>query len=78
MGLKSKYRIFFAIPFDSATKSLYEDVKRKLMKKYSNLTIIIGNEETGPSPKYSNIASFKAQNTDLFRGNSSQKFKKQT
>jgi len=66
MGLKADYRIFFAIPFDSATKSLYEYIKEELIKKYQKLTIIIGTEETGPSPKYSDISTFKAQNNDLF------------
>ena len=59
------HRIFFAIPFDSATTKLYEGIKESLRQNYPNLITIIGNKEVGPSPFYSSIASFKAQNRKL-------------
>lgn len=65
--MKKKYRIFFAIPFDSASRNLYERIRKKIRKLYSEpeLTTVIGNKEVGPSPEYSAIASFKAQNREL-------------
>jgi hypothetical protein len=63
--MKPSHRIFFAIPFDSATKQLYERVAKRLRKRYKGLSTIIGNEEVGPSPFYSSIATFKAQNREL-------------
>jgi hypothetical protein len=63
--MKPSHRIFFAIPFDSATKKLYERVASCLRQRYKTLSTIIGNEEVGPSPPYSSIASFKAQNREL-------------
>jgi hypothetical protein len=63
--MKPSHKIFFAIPFDSATKQLYRRVTERLRQRYKMLSTIIGNEEVGPSPLYSNIASFKAQNREL-------------
>jgi hypothetical protein len=65
--MNKHYRIFFAIPFDSATKNLYERIRKKIKKRYNNLkiTTIIGNEEVGPPPKYSDIATFKSQNREM-------------
>jgi len=65
--MKTHYRIFFAIPFDSATKNLYERIRIIIKERYKNLTIstVIGNKEIGPSPKYSDIAFFKSQNREL-------------
>jgi aromatic ring-cleaving dioxygenase len=63
--MKTGYKLFFAIPFDSATKNLYERVRNKITKRYPYVTIVIGNQEVGPSPIYSNIVSFKAQNREL-------------
>src|SRR5437763_17202593 len=64
-GGKRTHRIFFAIPFDSATSKLYERIRQSLRRSYPTLVIIIGNKEVGPSPYYSDIASFKAQNREL-------------
>ena len=61
------YKVFFAIPFDSATKNLYGRICRTIRKWYPNVTAVIGNEEVGPSPEYSDLASFKAQNRELTR-----------
>ncbi len=63
--MKRAHKIFFAIPFDSATTKLYEDIRRVVKKRYPRVTTVIGTEEVGPSPDYSDIASFKAQNTEL-------------
>ena len=60
-----QYRIFFAIPFDSATKKLYERITKRLRSHYAGLVTIVGNKEVGPSPFYSSVASFKAQNRQL-------------
>jgi tetratricopeptide (TPR) repeat protein len=63
--MKRSHRIFFAIPFDSATKQLYERVTEDLRKRYKGLITTIGVEEVGPSPRYSEIVTFKAQNSEL-------------
>ncbi len=64
MGIKASYRIFFAIPFDSATHEMYARIAEVIREKYS-VTTIIGTKEIGPSRDYSNIASFKAQNAEM-------------
>src|SRR5208283_2140794 len=61
------YKLFFAIPFDSATKNLYGRISSRIRKQYSNVTTVIGSQEVGPSPEYSDFASFKAQNRELTR-----------
>jgi hypothetical protein len=63
--MKRSHRIVFAIPFDSATKQLYDRVAKRLRQRYKTLSTIIGTEEVGPSPSYSSIATFKAQNREL-------------
>jgi aromatic ring-cleaving dioxygenase len=63
MGIKT-YRVFFAIPFDSATREMYERVGAKIRTKFG-VNTTIGTKEIGPSPQYSDIASFKAQNTEM-------------
>lgn len=63
--MKRSHRVFFAIPFDTATTKLYERVTKSLRQRYRTLTTIIGKDEVGPSPRYSKIASFKAQNREL-------------
>lgn len=63
--MKKEHKIFFAIPFDSATMNLYNRISDKIRNKYSNVTTVIGNQEVGPSPEYSNIVSFKSQNQEL-------------
>jgi len=63
--MKPAYKLFFAIPFDSATKNLYDRVCRTIRKQYPSVTTVIGNQEVGPSPMYSDIASFKVQNREL-------------
>jgi len=65
--MKTDHKLFFAIPFDSATKNLYERICREIKKKYPTITSVIGNEEIGPSLEYSDFASFKAQNKELTR-----------
>jgi hypothetical protein len=60
-----QYRIFFAIPFDSPTTKLYERITKSLRGQYRGLITIVGNKQAGPSPFYSSIASFKAQNREL-------------
>lgn len=64
---KKKYRIFLAIPFDSASRSLYEGIKKKITEQFPEfeLTMIFGIEQVRPSEKYPSIDSFKAQNQQL-------------
>src|SRR2546426_12302648 len=64
MALKTSHRVFFAIPFDSTTKEMYGDIASRLKERY-NVTSVFGNMEISPSPEYSEIVSFKAQNSDL-------------
>jgi nucleoside 2-deoxyribosyltransferase len=63
--MKTAHKLFFAIPFDSATINLYKRVCRTIRKRYPAVTTVIGNQEVGPSPRYSTFASFKAQNREL-------------
>ena len=63
--MKKEHKIFFAIPFDSATKNLYKSISDKLRNQYSTITTVIGNQEVGPSQDYSDIVSFKSQNKEL-------------
>lgn len=63
--MKSSHKLFFAIPFDSATRNLYEKISLTIRNRYPDITTVIGNQEIGPSPRYSDIASFKAQNREL-------------
>jgi nucleoside 2-deoxyribosyltransferase len=65
--MKREHRIFFAIPFDSATKNLYDRISCRIRKQYPFITTVIGNQEVGPSPEYSEIVSFKSQNRELAR-----------
>ncbi len=63
--MKTHHKLFFAVPFDSATKILYEKISSKIRDRYPGVTTVIGNYEMGPSPNYSDIATFKAQNREL-------------
>jgi len=63
--MKTKHKIFFAIPFDSATKALYDRVAVAIGHTFPSVTAVIGSKSVGPPPRYSNIAAFKAQNCDL-------------
>ncbi len=65
--MKNKYKIFFAIPFDSASRNLYECIKKRIWERYSEfeLTMVFGKEEVSPSRKSFPIASFKTQNQQL-------------
>jgi nucleoside 2-deoxyribosyltransferase len=63
--MKTEHRLFFAIPYDSATKNLYDLVCCNIRERYPSVTTVIGIQEVGPSPEYSQIATFKAQNREL-------------
>ncbi len=65
--MKPSHKLFFAIPFDSATRGLYERISEKIRTCHPSVATIIGNREVGPSPAHSDIASFKAQNRELTR-----------
>ncbi len=69
--MKNKFTIFFAIPFDSLTRTAYETLQEKLRKHYElagkSLMLITGNKVIGPSEIYSKIISFKRQNEDLHK-----------
>lgn len=67
LKVKTSHKLFFAIPFDAATKNLYESICCTIKKQYPSITTVIGNQEIGPSQKYSDIASFKAQNQELMK-----------
>lgn len=60
--MKLEYKLFFAIPFDTATKNLYYRISCTIRKRYPSIATVIGSDEVGPSPVYSDIASFKVQN----------------
>jgi hypothetical protein len=62
---KPSYKIFFAIPFDAATHQLYQRIADALRRQYEGLWTMIGNQQVGPSPVYSDILTFKAQNREL-------------
>lgn len=70
-SMKNEFTIFFAIPFDSLTRDTYEAVRSELTEYYKkngySLTTIVGNERVGPSKRYWEVISFKAQNEDLHR-----------
>lgn len=61
------YRVFFAIPFDPAMKSMYTEIRDDLMKeKYGHrLQFVFGTEAVGPSKDFLDMQAFKAQNADL-------------
>ncbi len=63
--MKKRHRIFIAIPFDAATRNQYNRIGDEITNRYPTVTWVIGNKEVGPSPQYSDIASFKAQNREL-------------
>lgn len=68
--MKTEYKIFFAIPFDALTKNVYKNISNKLIthfKTQCKLTIIIGNSRISSSSDYSDIMTFRAQNTELHR-----------
>jgi len=69
MGLREFYKIFFAIPFDADTMSIYKNVIAKIQEKYEErkLNCVSGNMQIGTSPKYSDIETFKMQNSELFK-----------
>ncbi len=67
--MKRAYKIFFAIPFDTLTRCVYEEMSVQLQdifkQKEVELTTVIGNKQIGPSQNYLDVLSFKAQNRDL-------------
>src|SRR5256885_5592543 len=68
--MNPSHTIFFAIPFDAATKQMYDRVSNKLKGPYPTLKTVIGAKEVKRSEPasdihYSDIAIFKAQNSDL-------------
>lgn len=63
--MKKSHKLFFAIPFDTATKELYGRVSARIREHHREITVVIGNQEIGPSPEYSEFATFKLQNREL-------------
>ncbi len=63
--MKKDHKLFFAIPFDSATRNQYELISGEIRNRFPTVTTVIGNQQVGPSPEYSTFASFKAQNREL-------------
>lgn len=64
MGIKTSYQVFFAIPFDTATREMYERIGERIRQNFG-VTTIIGTKMVQPSRLYSDIATFKAQNTEM-------------
>jgi len=68
MGLKDLYKIFFAIPFDAETRSIYDTVIRQLQDAYPRkLVCVVGNKQIGWSRQYDDVETFKMQNSELFK-----------
>jgi len=63
--MNQAHKIFFAIPFDTATSAMYGRIAAGLRERFPSVTTVIGTEQVGPSPKYSTLASFRAQNRKL-------------
>ena len=63
--MKAGHRLFIAIPFDAATRNQYDRIAGQLRQRYPDLTVVIAAKEIGPSPEFSEIATFKAQNREL-------------
>lgn len=67
--MKKEHKIFFAIPFDKLTLHIYETIQNEITEYFKKqgyaLTTVIGNKQMSPSPNYSEIISFRAQNTEL-------------
>ena len=61
------YKVFIAIPFDVATKSMYDSVLQHLTARYGDrFQFTLGTTTViEPSPDYSKIDTFKVQNRDL-------------
>jgi hypothetical protein len=62
-GTKKSYKIFFAIPFDSYSISMYrEHIIPRLREKYGEekeLLCIVGNQQVGSPETYEAIETFK-------------------
>ena len=65
VNTKKGHKLFFAIPFDSATRDQYKRISQRLRDSYPTITTVIGSNEIGPSQLYSEITTFKAQNREL-------------
>jgi nucleoside 2-deoxyribosyltransferase len=65
--MEKKHRIFFAIPFDSATREIYKRLEKRILNLYkkNNVTVITASRQVGPSREQSDIATFKLQNREL-------------
>ena len=57
--METGHKVFFAIPFDTATKRLYERVAEEVRRQFPRVTTEIGSDVVTPSPVYSSIASSK-------------------
>lgn len=61
------YKVFFAIPFDPAMKSMYTGIREDLHNEFGErLEFVFGTQAVGPSKNFLDMQSFKAQNADLF------------
>lgn len=69
MNIGKSYQIFFAFPFDAATKPMYERIMNSLTKKFKGqFQFIFGNSSIiESSPKFQKIHFFKKQNNDLLQ-----------
>src|SRR5574340_813095 len=60
------YRVFVAIPFDSAMLQMYQKILRELQKNFDTFFIFsFGSKSTIPENKFLKMELFKDQNNDL-------------
>jgi hypothetical protein len=67
MDAGKTHQVFFAFPFDAATKPMYERILKSLKKRFGrSFQFIYGNSSViEPSPKFQKMYFFKKQNNDL-------------
>jgi len=63
--MKAAHTLFMAISFDSATRAMYYRVREYIRREFPSIAVVIGTVEVGPSPQYSEIETFRAQNRQL-------------
>ncbi len=62
-----RYKVFFAIPYDGATRPMYDWMKGALENDYRNqFDLWIGDNPPLTEPPLLELETFKAQNSDLF------------
>jgi len=69
MRVTSSYSVFFAFPFDAATRPMYVRIMQRLKRHYRHrFRFVFGNSSViKPSPRFVQIRMFKEQNNDLLK-----------